>query len=151
MDLGFKDRVFIILAINNLIVKYQTRSSLIDDEDEISDLGNDIMMLTALSKKISESNQMRTYMSIESTKTVKRSYAMTNNSKYVVKNTKTNKYYKRGTLEWGNSPNDATTFLNYEDACEVCTYYPDTEVVEYWQALQKYLPEAWEQLRKLNE
>jgi hypothetical protein len=148
MELGFKDRVFIILAINNLIVKYQTRSSLIDDEDEISDLGNDIMMLTALSKKISESNQMRTYMSIESTETVKRSYAMTNNSKYVVKNTKTNKYYKRGTLEWGNSPNDATTFLNYE---EVCTYYPDTEVVEYWQALQKYLPEAWEQWRKLNE
>lgn len=54
MELSFKDRVFIITAINHLIVKYQNRASLIDDEDEISGLGNDIMMLTALSKKISE-------------------------------------------------------------------------------------------------
>ena len=40
---------------------------------------------------------------------------MNNNSKYVVKNTKISKYYKRGTLDWGNSPNDATTFLDYEE------------------------------------
>ena len=71
---------------------------------------------------------------------------MNNNSKYVVKNTKTNKYYKRGTLEWGNSPNDAYLFHPYEytDACKVCTYYADTEVVEYWQALQYYLDKAWD-------
>jgi hypothetical protein len=68
---------------------------------------------------------------------------MNNNSKYVVKNTKISKYYKRGTLEWGNSPNDATTFLDYEDACEVCAYYPYTEVVEYWQALQDYSDKVW--------
>jgi hypothetical protein len=68
---------------------------------------------------------------------------MNNNSKYVVKNTKISKYYKRGTLEWGNSPNDATTFLDYEDACEVCAYYPYTEVVEYWQALQNYSDKTW--------
>jgi len=48
-------------------------------------------------------------MSIESTETVKRSYAMTNNSKYVVKNTKTNKYLVFGGREyypsraWGTS------------------------------------------------
>ena len=77
---------------------------------------------------------------------------MTNNSKYVVKNTKTNKYYKRGTLEWGNSPNDATTFLDYEDACEVCAYYSYTEVVEYWQALQDYSDKTWSsyEFRKKN-
>ena len=68
---------------------------------------------------------------------------MNNNSKYVVKNTKISKYYKRGTLDWGNSPNDATTFLDYEDACEVCAYYPYTEVVEYWQALQNYSDKTW--------
>lgn len=68
---------------------------------------------------------------------------MANNSKYVIKNTKTNKYYKRGTLEWGNSPNNATTFPNYEDACKVCTYYPYTEVVEYWQALQECSDNVW--------
>jgi hypothetical protein len=75
---------------------------------------------------------------------------MTNNSKYVIKNTKTNEYYKKGTLEWGNSPNDATTFPDYEYkyACEICTYYPYTEVIEYRQALQDYLPEAWKQWRK---
>ena len=69
---------------------------------------------------------------------------MTNNSKYVVKNTKTNKYYKRGTLEWSNSPNNANVFLDYEDACEVCTYYPNVEVVEYWQTLQDYSDKAWD-------
>ena len=77
---------------------------------------------------------------------------MNNNSKYVVKNTKISKYYKRGTLEWGNSPNDATTFLDYEDACEVCAYYPYTEVVEYWQALQDYSDKTWSsyEFRKKN-
>ena len=79
---------------------------------------------------------------------------MNNNSKYVVKNTKTNKYYKRGTLEWGNSPNDAYLFHHYEytDACEVCTYYADTEVVEYWQALQDYSDKTWSsyEFRKKN-
>jgi hypothetical protein len=76
---------------------------------------------------------------------------MNNNSKYVVKNTKTNKYYKRGTLEWGNSPNDATTFLDYEDACEVCAYYPYTEVVEYWQALQDYQVIAYKKFNILHK
>jgi hypothetical protein len=70
---------------------------------------------------------------------------MTNNSKYVVKNTKTNKYYKRGTLEWGNSPNDAYLFPNYEytDALRIANMYLDLEVVEYWQALQDYSDKMW--------
>lgn len=70
---------------------------------------------------------------------------MTNNSKYVIKNTKTNKYYKRETLEWGNSPNDASKFPNYEysDALRIANMYPDLEVVEYWQALQDYSDKVW--------
>jgi hypothetical protein len=70
---------------------------------------------------------------------------MTNNSKYVVKNTKTNKYYKRGTLEWGNSPNDAYLFHHYEysDALRIANMYLDLEVVEYWQALQDYSDKVW--------
>lgn len=70
---------------------------------------------------------------------------MTNNSKYVIKNTKTNKYYKRETLEWGNSPNDASKFPNYEysDALKIANMYPDLKVVEYWQALQDYSDKVW--------
>ena len=70
---------------------------------------------------------------------------MPNNSKYVIKNTKTNKYYKRGTLEEGNSPNDASKFPNYEysDALKIANMYSDLEVVEYWQALQDYSDKVW--------
>jgi hypothetical protein len=70
---------------------------------------------------------------------------MNNNSKYVVKNTKISKYYKRGTLEWGNSPNDAYLFHHYEytDALRIANMYPDLEVVEYWQALQNYSDKTW--------
>ena len=59
MDLSFKDIKFMIEAVDNLMVKYQERINQIEDsdeyEDEVSDLGNDIMFLSSLRKKIDES------------------------------------------------------------------------------------------------
>jgi hypothetical protein len=59
MDLSFKDIKFMIEAVDNLIVKYQERINQIEDldeyEDEVSDLGNDIMFLSSLRKKIDDS------------------------------------------------------------------------------------------------
>ena len=59
MDLSFKDIKFMIEAVDNLMVKYQERISQIEDsdeyEDEVSDLGNDIMFLSSLRKKIDDS------------------------------------------------------------------------------------------------
>ena len=59
MDLSFKDIKFMIEAVDNLMVKYQERINQIEDldeyEDEVSDLGNDIMFLSSLRKKIDDS------------------------------------------------------------------------------------------------
>ncbi|AFZ57453.1 hypothetical protein H6G54_26290 [Anabaena cylindrica FACHB-243] len=59
MNLSFKDMKFMIEAVDNLIEKYQQRINEIEDldeyEDEVSDLGNDIMFLSSLRKKIDES------------------------------------------------------------------------------------------------
>jgi hypothetical protein len=59
MNLSFKDMKFMIEAVDNLIEKYQTRIYQIEDleeyEDEVSDLGNDIMFLSSLRKKIDAS------------------------------------------------------------------------------------------------
>lgn len=59
MDLSFKDIKFMIEAVDNLMVKYQERINQIEDsdeyEDEVSDLGNDIMFLSSLRKKIGDS------------------------------------------------------------------------------------------------
>jgi len=59
MDLSFKDIKFMIEAVDNLMVKYQERINHIEDsdeyEDEVSDLGNDIMFLSSLRKKIDDS------------------------------------------------------------------------------------------------
>lgn len=59
MNLSFKDMKFMLEAVDNLIEKYQTRIYQIEDldeyEDEVSDLGNDIMFLSSLRKKIDDS------------------------------------------------------------------------------------------------
>jgi hypothetical protein len=61
MDLSFKDIKFMIEAVDNLMVKYQERINQIEDSnedkdvDEVSDLGNDIMFLSSLRKKIDDS------------------------------------------------------------------------------------------------
>jgi hypothetical protein len=59
MDLSFKDIKFMIEAVDNLMVKYQERINQIEDsdeyEDEVSDLGNDMMFLSSLRKKIDDS------------------------------------------------------------------------------------------------
>lgn len=59
MNLSFKDMKFMIEAVDNLIEKYQIRINQIEDldeyEDEVSDLGNDIMFLSSLRKKIDDS------------------------------------------------------------------------------------------------
>lgn len=57
MDLSFKDIKFMIEAVDNLMVKFQERINQIEDSDEYedSDLGNDIMFLSSLRKKIDES------------------------------------------------------------------------------------------------
>jgi hypothetical protein len=59
MDLSFKDMTFMIEAVDNLMEKYQQRINQIEEleeyEDEVSDLGNDIMFLSSLRKKIDDS------------------------------------------------------------------------------------------------
>ncbi len=52
MDLSFKDMKFMIESLDNLMTKYQERINQIEDLDEVSDLGNDIMFLLSLRKKI---------------------------------------------------------------------------------------------------
>jgi hypothetical protein len=58
MDLSFKDMKFMIEALDNLMTKYQERINQIEDldeyEDEVSDLGNDVMFLLSLCKKIDD-------------------------------------------------------------------------------------------------
>ncbi|NET70720.1 MAG: hypothetical protein F6K62_07035 [Sphaerospermopsis sp. SIO1G2] len=58
MDLSFKDMKFMIEAVDNLIQNYQQRINKIEDleeyEYEVSDLGNDIMFLSSLRKKIDD-------------------------------------------------------------------------------------------------
>lgn len=59
MNLSFKDMKFMLEAVDNLMEKYQERMNQIEDlddyEDEVSDLGNDIMFLSSLRKKIDDS------------------------------------------------------------------------------------------------